>query len=389
MARNIIKVLDIGSQSAKALAAEVRAGDPSLRILGAAMVLTDGLRRGEVSRRESLVPRIKEAMREAERSAGIPFREVYLAFGSAALGCQKIKSRLPVSTGSREITSGDRERVLAEARSKSRAGVNREVLENHTLSFRVDNEPCVKDPLGIQGESLEVEILTVTSFQKPLAEFIRAAEEAGLAIADIIPSPLAAARTLLEPRLAEVGGAALDIGAETTGLAIYEENLPFSLRVFPYGGNHVTHDIAIGFQIPISEAEKIKISGEAPGRTSAAQKKLASIIEARLEDLFELVESHLKKAGRSGLLPGGVFLGGGGARLANLEEFARANLKLPVQTGKCRGLEAESKLGDPLWSVAVGTALLAAEREKEPLAVFKKPSALAQKISSWFKSLIP
>src|SRR3989344_3760548 len=347
MARNIIKVLDIGSQSAKALAAEVRAGEESLRILGAAMVLTDGLRRGEVSRRESLVPRIKEAMREAERSAGIPFREVYLAFGSAALGCQKIKSRLPVSTGSREITS------------------------------------------GIRGESLEVEILTVTSFQKPLAEFIRAAEEAGLAIADIIPSPLAAARTLLEPRLAEVGGAALDIGAETTGLAIYEENLPFSLRVFPYGGNHVTHDIAIGFQIPMSVAGKIKISGEPPGRTSAAQKKLASIIEARLEDLFELVESHLKKAGRSGLLPGGIFLGGGGARLANLEEFAKANLKLPVQTGKCRGLEAGSKLVDPLWSVAVGTALLAAEREKEPLAVFKKPSALAQKISSWFKSLIP
>src|SRR3989338_4738029 len=93
MARNIIKVLDIGSQSAKALAAEVRAGDPSLRILGAAMVLTDGLRRGEVSRRESLVPRIKEAMREAERAAGIPFPEGYLAFGWAAGGkAWKLKS---------------------------------------------------------------------------------------------------------------------------------------------------------------------------------------------------------------------------------------------------------------------------------------------------------
>lgn len=387
--RHIVKALDIGTQSIKAVVAEIPSGSETLKILGVSMVLTEGLRRGAVMRPESLVPKIKEAMREAERSSGIPFKNAYLAFGSSALGFQKARARVSVSTGSGEIASYDVERVLKQARPARQTFLNREILESYPLNFSVDSELNLKDPIGIKGESLEAEVLFVTALEKPLAELLGAAEEAGLAIDDVRPSPLAAARALLPRKLAEVGALALDIGAETMSLAVFEENSPLSLAVFPFGSAHITNDIALGFQLALPEAERAKLSNTPPDDSAAARKKFQNVVEARLEDMFELVQGHLKKVGRAGLLPGGVILGGGGARISEVAEFAKNSLKLPADLGKCQGLEVSHKLRDPIWAVAVGLCLLASDEDRGTTPPFKKPSVLGQKISSWFKSLIP
>ncbi len=389
MARNIVKALDIGTQNIKAVTAEIQPAGETLRILGAAMVPTEGVRRGAVLHPESLVPKVKEAVREVERSSGIPFKNPYLSFGSWALGFQRSRSRVSVSTGSGEITSYDVDRALKQARPQRHAMLNKEILESYPLNFTIDSELNLKDPVGAKGENLEAEVLFVTALEKPLAALLGAAEEAGLAIEDVRPAPLAAARSLLPAKLAEVGAVAVDIGAETMSLAVFEENLPYSLAVFPLGSAHITNDLALGFQISIAEAERLKLSGVLPDDSAAARRKFQNVVEARLEDMFELVEGHLKKAGRAGLLPGGAILGGGGARIAGIVEHAKNNLKLPADLGKCQGLEASHKLRDPVWAVAVGLCLLVADEEKTPASPFKKPSVLRQKISSWFKSLIP
>lgn len=388
MPRNIVRALDVGTNTIKAVVAEARSGE-ELRILGVALVASDGVRRGQVVRPQSLIPRIKEAAREAERSSGVSFRQVYLAFGSPALASHRTRGRIPISTGSGEVARHDLERVLKEAQPPRAQIQNREVLGSFPLNFTVDDEPPTHDPLGIRGESLEAEVLAVTALKKPLSDLIKTAEEAGLAVEDIIPAPLALGRSLLAPQLSEVGGAAVDIGAETLGLAVFEENLPLSLTVFNLGSSSITNDLALGFQVSLQEAEKLKLSGEGPENTAAAKRKHGNIVEARLEDMLELVQNHLKKIGRAGLLPGGVVFGGGGARIGGLAEFARNALKLPGELGKCQGVEPSHKLRDPLWAVAVGTLLLAGDAAKASELPLKKPSALAQQISSWFKSLIP
>lgn len=387
MARNIVHILDIGSASLKVLSAQRRPEEAGLHILGAALVPAEGVRRGLVQVPSLLSKKIKEAVREVERFSGIPFKHAYVVFGSPALGFQKVRSRVAISQASGEVSPYDVDRVLSQARPSSRELQNRGVMEFFGLNYAVDSEFSLKDPVGLKGEHLEAEVLFVTSLLKPLNEAISAVEEAGVAIDDVVPAPLATARALLASRQREAGALVMDIGAETLNLAVFEENLPYSLAVFPFGGAHITNDIALGFQVPLEKAEEIKISAKLPDDSAPSKRKFQNIVEARLEDMFELVQAHLKKIGRAGLLPGGVVLSGGSAKIQGLEEFSRNALRLPAELGVCRELDSSHKLQDLVWQTALGAALLALDQETSP--AFKKPSALRQRLSSWLRSLIP
>src|SRR3989344_677708 len=326
MPRNIIHAIDIGSENIKAVCIEKRPDDSALRILGASLIASAGMRRGSVIKSDQLVPKIKEAASDLERISGIPLRHVFLTFGSPALGFQKARGRIAISRADGEIASHDLDRALKQARPTSQVLANREVLETFGLNYMVDSEISTKDAIGIKGENLEVEALFVTALRKPLGALIECVESAGLAVDDVITAPLASNRSLLTLKQRGVG-------------AVIEENPPYSLAVFPIGSEHITMDIALGFQVSLPEAEKIKCSGALPDDSQQAKKKFASIVEARLEDMFELVEVHLKKVGRAGLLPGGIVVGGGGSRIPGIAELAKSILRLPADAGKCLDLE--------------------------------------------------
>jgi cell division protein FtsA len=119
-----------------------------------------------------------------------------------------------------------------------------------------------------------------------------------------------------------------NIGAETVSIVVFENNIPISLEVFPIGSVDITHDIALGLKIPLDDAERIKLGSDTG--VSVSRKKLEEIIDARLSDIFELIENHLKKIGRNGLLPAGIIMIGGGSGTPNIEEVAKATLKLPT-----------------------------------------------------------
>lgn len=387
MPRNIIQVIDIGSASIKALSAE-RKADSRLHILGASVVSAEGVRRGMVTNRELLARRIRAAVEEVERFSGIPFKHAYLTFGTSALGSSKVRARVAITQASGEIGPYDVERVIAQARPNSRDLQNKEILNTFGINYHVDQEISLRDPVGVKGENLEAEVLFITSLLKPLKEMISVVEEAGVAIDDVIPAPLASARALLSPRQREAGAVAIDIGAETVDLAVLEENLPYSLAIFPLGGAHITNDIALGFQVSLDRAEEIKTTGKLPDEKEQSKKKLQNIMEARLEDMFELVENHLKKIGRQGLLPGGVVLSGGTSKIANLDEFTKSILKLPASYGRFQDLDSGHKLQDPIWATAIGAALIGLDQETQP-EVRRSQSQITQKIGAWLRSLIP
>ncbi|MBI2610180.1 cell division protein FtsA [Candidatus Giovannonibacteria bacterium] len=390
MARNVVQALDLGSSKIKAIVCERRTETGTLRVLGAGESFSAGMRRGGIVSAEILIPKIKEAAREAERTSGIPFRHAYVSFGSNALHFLKARGRVAISRADNEVGEYDVERLLKQSRPQSRMLQNRDVLESFGLSYNVDNETDLKNPIGIKGENLEAEILFITALSKSLKEFLAAIDTAGLIVDDVIPAPLASGRTLLSRRQKEVGAAVLDIGAETASLGVFEENLPYSLEVFPFGSMHITNDIALGFRISLDEAEKIKISFEPPESTAIANRKLTDIVEARMEDMFELVEGHLKKVGRAGLLPGGVVLTGGGAKLSGIKDFTRDTLRLPSELGVCAELEAGHKLADPAWSICLGLCLLALDGEAGALGGnSRSPSVWKQKILSWIRALVP
>lgn len=387
MARNIVHVLDIGSHSIKALAAERKSPEQSLHILGASLVSAQGVRRGMVVSHQLLSKRIRTAVEEVERFSGIPFKHAYLSFGTPSLSFSKVRARIAIAQASGEIGHYDVERVLAQARPSSLELQNKEVLDTVGLNYSVDSEISLKDPIGIKGENLEAEVLFVTSLLKPLHELIAAVEEAGVAVDDVVPAPLAASKAVLSPRQREAGALVLDIGAQTLDLAVLEENQPYSVAVFPFGGAHITNDIALGFQVGLEKAEEIKLSLKVPEDTVQAKRKLQNIVEARLEDMFELVENHLKKVGRQGLLAGGVILCGGSAKLQGIEDFSRNSLRLPSSLGRCQELDSGHKLQDPLWTTALGVALTALDDMADTGGA--RPSLLKQKLISWIRALIP
>ncbi|MBI2023921.1 cell division protein FtsA [Candidatus Giovannonibacteria bacterium] len=387
MPRNIVHVLDIGSHGIKVLTAERKSPDSGIHILGASLVPSQGVRRGMVNSPQLLLKRLKSAIEEVERFSGIPFKHAFLAFGTPAISFNKVRARIAIAQASGEVGHYDVERVLAQAKPSSKDLSNKEILDTYGLNYSVDSELAFRDPVGIRGENLEAEVLFITSMLKPLKEMISVVEEAGVIIDDVIPGPIAAARSLLTQRQKEAGALVLDIGSDTTDLAVFEENMPYSVAVFPYGGSHITNDIALGFQISLDKAEEIKMEMKLPDETAQAKKKFQHIVEARLEDTFELIDNHLKKIGRQGLLPGGVVLSGGASKLTGLEEFSKYALRLPVTLGTCEELASGHRLQDPVWSSALGAALIGLDQESLPES--KKPSEWRQKISAWLRSLIP
>jgi cell division ATPase FtsA len=189
---------------------------------------------------------------------------------------------------------------------------------------------------------------------------VEAVEAAGVAVADVVASPLAASTAILTRAQKAAGVVLANIGSETVSIAVFENGSPISIEVFPVGSMNVTNDIALGLRIPLEEAEGVK-RGAIIG-TSFPQKKLDEIIEARLCDIFESIENNLKKIKRAELLPAGLVFVGGGANVPKLEELAKSILKLPSQIGTTEIFgNAKTKLRDPAWFTAV--SLLISNRD--------------------------
>jgi cell division protein FtsA len=396
MARNIVVGVDIGTHYTRVVVAEQLEEKDRLlpRIIGTGIAESRGLRHGYIVNQKEAAETVREAMKEAERSSGLPINKAFLAVGGVGLEGLSASATVIVSRGDSEVTSLDLEKIEEVAKNSIPRSsiVNRRILHVVPIAYKLDGKDVLgRNPIGMKGNKLEGKILFITCLERHLEDLIQAVENTGVEVEDAMAAPLAASLVSLTKAKKIAGCVLTNIGSETTSIVIYENNVPVSLEVFPIGSNDITNDIALGLKIPLEEAEKVKVG--LISQTSYPKKKLEEIISARLSDIFDLIETHLKKIGRSGLLPAGVILTGGGAGLHTIEEFARSSLKLPSKVSSTV-LPNGSKyqIRDGSWSVAYGLTIWGMSGDNRLLdsgSVSALTKKLARAIGNVLKPFLP
>lgn len=353
MIRNITVGIDIGTSMIRVVVAEHTKGEIS-RIVGTGLAESRGLRHGYITNITEASKAIKRAVSEAEKTSGIKIHRAFVSINGISLSSEAITGVSVVSKGNSEVTELDVQKAI-EAAEESLQLANKKIIQTIPLSYKLDGKEVLGKPEGMRGVKLEVKTLFISCLSQHLEDLIVSVAEAGVDVIDVVAAPIAASLITLNHRQKAVGCILANIGAETVSVVVFENNTPISLHVFAIGGTEITKDIALGLKIPLEEAEEIKL-GSVGGAHS--KKKLDEIIEARLGDIFELIEKHLKKINRNGLLPAGIILTGGGSNLPIIEELAKSSLKIPAKTGSAEYFAAtKMKAPDPAWFVALGLSI--------------------------------
>lgn len=357
MARNIITGIDVGTNFVKVVIASTREKtDRGLpKPIGAGLAECKGMRHGYVTNVRDVAEAVRQAVKAAEEKAGVKVKKAFLGVGGIGLSSVVVASAIMTTRADAEITEMELEKLHEQCEKDipHASIVNRRIIYDIPLQYKVDGATCYGALLGSKGNKIEQKMLFMTCIDRHVSDLIAAVNEAGIEVEDVMAGPLAASFVTITKAQKVAGCVLANIGAETTSIAVFENNVPTSLEVFPIGSTDITNDIALGLKVPLEEAEQIKI-GALTG-SSFPRKKLDEIIAARLSDIFELIEGHLKKIGRNGLLPAGIVLTGGGSALNNIDLSAKSALKLPARIGSIGSADPKtSSFKDATWAVAYG-----------------------------------
>lgn len=360
MSQKISVGIDIGTYQVKVVVGSYdRSSDPKPRIIGTGYAASRGMRYGYIVNTKDVARSIKKAVRDAEQQSGHTITESYISVGGVSLESLTSKGSTIISRADNEITELDIENVIESSKQSlpNTKVINKKILHVIPTKYKLDGKEVLGRPLGMKGVKLEVEVLFITYLEQHLNDLVSAVEDAGITVLDIVAAPLAASIVTLTKAQKLAGCVLANIGSETVSIVVYENNIPISLGVFPIGSTDITNDIALGLKIPLEEAEQLKKGGFTGHHYS--RKKLDEIIVARLTDIFEIIESHLKENGKNALLPAGIIITGGGSSMATIEDLARATLNLPSKISHIHfPSSGSSRVRDASWSVAYGLVIL-------------------------------
>jgi cell division protein FtsA len=372
---NLFVGLDIGTTKICAIIGE-STPEGNVEIIGIGKAPSHGLRKGVVIDIETTVHSIKQAVEEAELMAGITIEKVFTGIAGGHIKGFNSRGVIAVSGKNREITQRDVDRVIDAARAVA-IPLDREVIHILPQEFIVDEQVGIKKPLGMFGVRLEADVHIVTGAVTSAQNIVKSVNNAGLEVADIVLQQLASAEAVLTPDEKELGVALIDMGGGTTDLAIFVEGSIWHTAVLSLGGNNITNDIAMGLQTPSSDAEEIKkqhgcamaamidpeeiievpsVGGRPPRKL--ARQVLCAIIEPRVEEIFDLVNREIRKAGYQDLIAGGIVMTGGGASLEGICELGEQIFGLPVRRGLPAGIGGLTDVvQSPMYSTGVGLVL--------------------------------
>ncbi|MGN7941251.1 MULTISPECIES: cell division protein FtsA [Bacillaceae] len=338
--------LDIGTSSVKVIIGEM--ANDTLNIIGVGNVKSEGLRKGSIVDIDETVHSIKKAVEQAERMVGISLKRVVVGVTGNHVHLQDCHGVVAVSSENREISNEDVRRVIEAAQVIS-IPPEREIIDVIPRQFIVDGLDEINDPRGMLGVRLEMEGTIITGSKTVLHNLLRCVERAGLEITDICLQPLAAGSVALSKDEKNLGVALVEIGGGSTTIAVFEQNHLVATSVLPIGGEHITKDLSIGLRTSTDEAERIKIkyghgyydhASEdevfeatiigSDQKRSFNQLEIADIIEARLEEIYELILYELKRLG-IGELPGGFVLTGGTVKMPGVLELGQVVLQNSVR----------------------------------------------------------
>jgi cell division protein FtsA len=355
----------------------------SCEIVGIGSAEARGLRKGVIVNPENAVEAIRHAVEAAERMSGLEAEEVTINLAGSHIMGFNGQAIVAVSGRDREITADDVRRAIDSA-CAIQLPAGREIVDRLPQEFIVDDQDGINDPVGMIGARLAVKVHIVTSPVTARQNAINAVNRAGLVVSDMVLDQLASAEASLTDEDKEFGSAVVDIGAETTGLVIFQRGSVQHTAVFALGGAHFTNDIAFGLRTPIPEAEKIKrtvgyasstslgemergelvdvpsVGGRAPRQLS--RQILCDILQPRAEEVLMHVADEIRESGWERQLSSGVILTGGGALLGGMVEVAEQVFDAPVRIGypeRDRFAGLVEDVQSPEWTAAAGLALVA------------------------------
>jgi cell division protein FtsA len=382
---NILVGLDIGTTKIAAVIGEVEESG-GLKIVGLGTAPAEGLKRGVVINLEQTINSIIKAVQDAELMAGVKVDSLYA--GIAGDHIRSINSRgvIAVTKAEKEIGQAEIDRAIEAAKTVA-IPMDREIIHVLPQEFTVDDQPGIKDPRGMSGTRLEVEVHIVTGSVTSAQNIHRSIKRAGYELLDLVLEPLATSKALLEPEEIELGATLVDIGGGTTNMAIFYDGCIRHTAVISLGGRNVTNDLAIGLRTPVEQAEELKKSYgcalssltdpeemiKVPGVGSKEPKEvsrsiLAAIIEPRMEEIFSLALREIKKSNFADILASGIVLTGGGSLLEGVEDLAEQVFDMPVRKGKVKGVSGLLDIAEnPMNSTAIGLILYGLNNNKDKL----------------------
>jgi cell division protein FtsA len=400
--RSPLLAIDLGSANIKALVAKI--DDQGWKIVLPACRKSRGIKEGVPNNLEEAAEELDNLMSEMESMLkNITFREAVAGIGGAHLETRLSKGTAVVSRPDQEIGEDDIRRANKAAEACALPS-NRSLIQTALRSYIVDGLAKVKDPIGMKGLKIETECLLIDAFTPFVSSIDRLGEMVNLKFNPKIVLPYAGAEIALTPQDKDLGALALDLGASTTSLCIYENNEILDLKVFPVGGNAVTNDIAVGLKTSVDIAEKIKINEGLASRKKVlknenidwssyyeednsgdkvSKKFLAEIIEARLSEIFDLVVKRLKEIDRFEKLPGGVVVYGGGAKMPFITELAKERFKLPVRVAKP---EIDWYKDSPDLSFVPVLGLLSLKFQGQKQGILSLEEGVMKKLANFFKN---
>ncbi len=367
--------IDIGSSRVRvAVGQRLPVGDKeTVHIIGAAETESEGIVRGVITSIEDAVSAVSSCIERVERMAGAPVGAAWVGISGAHASSMVSKGVVGVSRPDGEIREEDVERALDQAQTVA-SPVNYEILHVIPKTYTVDGQCGIKDPIGMTGIRLEVDAQIIQGHTSHIKNLTRCVYRTGANIEQLVLGVLAAAEVVTTPRQKELGVAVANIGGSSTSIIVFEQGEILHLATIPIGADHVTADIAIGLRTSIDIAEKVKVKHAvatvkdidkkeeinlrelgAEADEMVSRRYVSQIVQARLEELLEKIDKELKKIDRSGMLPAGVVLTGGGAKIPGIVDLAKHKLRLPVSLGYPIGITSiTDRASDLSFTTAIG-----------------------------------
>ena len=391
--------IDVGTTMIRCVVGHIDPTTGTPTIVGVGQAPNSGMRKGTVSNLNGPAQAIDQALGDAERMSGYEVNAATISVNGSHIVSTKADGMIAVGMADHEVVEEDVLR-LEDVATTGKVPANREILEVVPFSYTLDGQGGIKDPVGMTGTRLEINANVVSAMAPYVANLQKAVELATVKPHATIPSVMAAAKAVLNESQIENGVAVIDLGGATTSVAVFEEGDLQYVGVVPKGGVNITNDLAIGLKTDPEVAEKVKLQhaaaiarGESHKVSIKHEKEtlffdqadVDEIVEARLEEIFELVNKELKKAGRAGQLPSGAVLTGGTANLKGMAEYAKSQLGVAVRIGKPHGFGGVAdEIDKPHFAAAVGLMLV----DADAATVRPHSSSMSKKSGGFIKSLL-
>ena len=390
MAGRIAVGIDVGTYQVRVVIARENADRTSSfpKIIGTGYAESKGLRHGYIVNQDDVSEAIRRAAAQAERLAGVKIKTAFLSIGGIGLDEVRGTGEAIVAKPDAEVTDLDIQKAIDASRNNiSGKFLNRKILHTIPLSYSIDGAEVLGRPQGMRGTKVSVETLFITCLKQHVEDLIESVEAAEIAIADTMASPLAGSIVTLSNSEKKAGCVLANIGSETVSIVVFDNGIPTSVKVFRIGSMDITKDIALGLRISLEEAEQLKLGAITHAQYS--KKKFDDILSARLTDIFELIDGHLKKLGKDQLLPAGIVLSGGGSGIGPIEEISESSLKLHSKIASMN-VAADAKMKDSSWAVAYGLTIWGLTGDS-----FARPAAgeamkdIGKSIGGFFRQFLP